>query len=294
MLDETDRERLKAMRAWVRWEDGKSDGFTDEQSEVCKEHARDRLGLAYAHTSYDDLLLWGRAEIARLEALDRAEADAFSFRPLPEMESRLAAWAEEANGVDVTFSATELDELVKPDHHRWQWPIVPYTNYAVGKDAKWVSVVMEAKPAEQSLDAFMREREAKQEAADLKAYKAEVWPTEPSQEHPHNAMQPASRELVERMVREATAHSKWPVEMTWGRGSIALDVLIPKTGHGVEFDAGDMSKMSEILSGVAMCRAAVDDSNAKACPTCNGKGKTRGEIMWGEQDCGTCHGSGVQ
>lgn len=281
MLDEADRERLNNARAFVVWRDA-YDARNLTTANVLAEGAMAwyEKGMVATCTS-QAALTHARKEIARLEALD-----ARVLAPDPGWDHVPA----------FTFKASDLDELTKSsitfNGHKIVFSCGLGDPHDITAD---VHKAMGLPPTEQSLDAFMREREAKQEAEDHKAWKDEVWPKDPPLDC--QEQQPASRELVERMVREATAHSKWPVRVVqdWNGCDVAALAQLPNGRQPLLLGIGGrgMDDYKTLLRCCESARSETDATNARACPTCDGKGKTRGELMWGEQDCHACAGKGV-
>lgn len=279
-MEQADRERLNDARAYMLW-------FNDPDACV------DSLGPWYERLcnanrgSGRTISSFSESEIARLEALEHAEANAFNVTPDPGWDAhKLTTWTGDSLVMEYGLGVQPPATLSWTVRRGKAPPIVFHPSALAALEA---DMAEPAAPTEQRLDDFMREQERKRR----REYLAEAWPMNEEPED-HDEPQPASRELVERMVREATSHSLWPVEVKVYDDCVEAWARVPKNDLRLIASASLPIKTMEHMT---FCRSHItgwtDKMNRRACPACNGSAKVRG-YFFGEKQCPDCEGTGVR
>lgn len=307
-MDPTDRERLTALQHYVR-----RNGDCDMDADASLVHDGLLIALHHCKGGYDmdGRIAWARQEIARLEAMEfHTNPDNAPKREVQEQ------WVEATPTVapDPAWDRTDKMRTIAGTPKLLEAfadmePTKPGDRVVVevGTTGEGVTMSWDTKP--QTLDDFMAKQEVKQAEADDKAYfdathAAQYGPHLDRMKGEHDEQQPASRDLVERMVREATAHSLWPVFVNWDRGQsngtgkvyVMADLDHLRQGHRylVVRPADEMlGSMEGLMSALSEAAEAVVRVNAEACPACNGTAKVRG-FFFGEKACPDCEGTGVR
>lgn len=279
-MEQADRERLKLLRAYIacHW-DGMEyeDGYEREDVEAGRKMAADAVGhRSVFQGNMAERRDWARQEIGRLEAMEHAEAAV-----VPD-----GGW-HTIGSINSAGIITKPGDIVSVDLLAQTWEVRP-------------SAYEPSEPSEQRLDDFMRERD---DAADRRraldrAHACRISDRAEQglagEEDSEQSNRPASRELVERMVREATSHSLWPVEVKVYDDCVEAWARVPKNDLRLIASASLPIKTMEHMT---FCRSHItgwtDKMNCRACPACNGSAKVRG-YFFGEKQCPDCEGTGVR